>query len=164
MSLTSLAKGRVRLPNQMNFRKSAWGGEGGQFQSKNLYCNMKLIQRVISGFRVGFFNNCIVLHLYYTYLWKSCACISYYLALIPPCIYAIWFSENEGGVKGHFELFRKFVRFGTLTRPLLLKRSHILIRTFACNLYTFAAVYILHWVHKIDAAISSCSSSFIAGK
>ena len=45
-------------------------------------------KRIISGFRVCYFNNCILLQLHYTYLWKSCACISYYLTLIPPCIYA----------------------------------------------------------------------------
>ena len=27
------------------------------------------------------------------------------------------FSENEGGVKGHLEFFRKVIRFGSLTRP-----------------------------------------------
>ena len=49
---------------------------------------------VISGFRVCFFST-IVLHLclefqqlYYTYFWKSCACISYYPAFISPRIYA----------------------------------------------------------------------------
>ena len=30
-------KGRVMLPNWMNFRKSS-KGKGGHFQSKNLYC------------------------------------------------------------------------------------------------------------------------------
>ena len=36
---------------------------------------------------------------------------------------AIQFSENEGGggreVEGRLEFFRKFIRFGTLTRPLM---------------------------------------------
>ena len=31
---------------------------------------------------------------------------------------AIWFSENEGGVKGRLELFRKFIRFGDAICPL----------------------------------------------
>ena len=30
----------------------------------------------------------LVLQLYYTYIWKSCACISYYPAIIFPRIYA----------------------------------------------------------------------------
>ena len=42
------------------------------------------------------------------YLWKSCACILYYLALIPTCIYAtingIWYMEYILPVY----LFRKF--------------------------------------------------------
>ena len=32
-------------------------------------------------------------------------------------LFAIWFSENEGGVKGRLEFSRKFIRFGTVTRP-----------------------------------------------
>ena len=58
------------------------------------------------------------------FLWKSCACISYYLALIPICIYAtiysaasfwrLWIhykkvgtllSENEGGGQRQFDIF-----------------------------------------------------------
>ena len=74
---------------------------------------MKLIQK--SNFRVqGMFFSTIVL--YYTYLWKLCACISYYLALIPPCIYATIsiikklqhnFSKMSvgGEVKGRMEFF-----------------------------------------------------------
>ena len=39
---------------------------------------------------------------------------------------AIWFSENEGGwVKGHMELFRKFIRFGDGRLPQTLKVSHL---------------------------------------
>ena len=44
---------------------------------------------------------------------------------------AIWFSENEGGVKGRLELFQKFVRFG---RPVP-KNSNIL----------HFEIYILHF-------------------
>ena len=60
------------------------------------------------------------------YLWKSCACISYYLAIIPPCIYATIsiinklqynFLKMRGGVKGRLEFFRKFIRFGCRTLP-----------------------------------------------
>ena len=29
--------------------------------------------------------------------------------------FAIWFSENEGGVKGRLEFSRKFIQFGTVT-------------------------------------------------
>ena len=32
--------------------------------------------------------------------------------------YAIWFSENEGGIKGRLEVFPKFIRFSNLPRPL----------------------------------------------
>ena len=63
-------KGRVRLPNRMNFWKSAkGGGRGGHFLSKSWCCRfwefwdfkqafliMKLIQNRISGFRVCFFQ------------------------------------------------------------------------------------------------------------
>ena len=62
-------KGRVRLPNRMNFWKSAKEGwvifnpkiyiaDFGNF--KQGFLSMKLIKRrVTSGFRVCFFNNCI---------------------------------------------------------------------------------------------------------
>ena len=36
---------------------------------------------------------------------------------------AIWFSENEGGVKGRLELFRKFIRFGRGMLPLVVNIS-----------------------------------------
>ena len=65
-------KGRIPLPNRMNFWKSAKGG-GVIFNSKIYiadfgnfkqgFLSMKLIKmikrRVISGFRVCFFNNCV---------------------------------------------------------------------------------------------------------
>ena len=60
------------------------------------------------------------------YLWKWCACISYYLALIPPCIYATisiikksQYNFPRGQVEGHLEFFRKFIRFGSATLPML---------------------------------------------
>ena len=63
-------KGRMVVPNRMNFRKSSKWGVGGHFQSKNLCCRFwelwtgfflawNWYKRVISGFRVCFFNNCI---------------------------------------------------------------------------------------------------------
>ena len=64
------------------------------------------------------------------YLWKSCACISYYLALIPPCIYAtISITKNlRGGVKGRLKFFVKFIRFGNKTLPLCKQSSiHFLL-------------------------------------
>ena len=52
-------KGRMTIPNQMNFWKSSKGG-GGHFQSKNLYCkiwtfkqgffSMKVIQKGLLGY------------------------------------------------------------------------------------------------------------------
>ena len=51
--------GTVALPNRMNFRK----GSKRQLTPNPTPQNGP-------------------------YLWKSCACISYYLAIIPPCIYA----------------------------------------------------------------------------
>ena len=54
-----IAKGRVRLTDRMNFRKSSKRG-GGHFQSKNLYCkiwtfkqgffSMKVIQKGLLGY------------------------------------------------------------------------------------------------------------------
>ena len=35
----------------------------------------------------------------------------------------LWFSENEGGIKGCLELFRKFIRFGSVTCSLVLKKQ-----------------------------------------
>ena len=64
------------------------------------------------------------------YLWKSCACISYYLALVPPSIYStisiiykiLWFYNflkmTGGAVKGRLEFFHKFIRFGSGILPL----------------------------------------------
>ena len=66
-----LAQGMVRLPNRMNFWKSSKGGGGGIIFNPKIYVadfgnfkqgflSIKLIKRrVISGFRVCFFNNCI---------------------------------------------------------------------------------------------------------
>ena len=60
-------KGRVPLPNGIIFWKSFKGGGGGIFNPKiyiadlgNFKRGLKLIKRrVISGFRVCFFNKCI---------------------------------------------------------------------------------------------------------
>ena len=74
------------------------------------------------------------------YFWKSCACFSYYRAIIyliaymqpymvpPICEGSVSimkqlqhnFPKKKGRwwVKGRLDIFRKFIRFGTLTRPL----------------------------------------------
>ena len=51
------------------------------------------------------------------HLWKSCACISYYLALVPPCIYSTISIIKKMcniifRIKGRLEFFRKFIWFG----------------------------------------------------
>ena len=123
-------KGTVALPNQMTFRKvqikkfilQILGTWNRHFLAWDWF------KRVISGFRVCFFNNCIEKNQNKThfeegssshtslrdgsgyqngwifgkvpnghwppapqngpYLWKSCAYISYYRALIHPCMYS----------------------------------------------------------------------------
>ena len=58
--------------------------------------------------------NCTTV-LYYAYIWKSCACIPYYPAIITPCIYATIsvikichiFSKNEGGGSKAVWIFSK---------------------------------------------------------
>ena len=67
--LTTFTKGRMALPNQMNFRKSSKGGEGSFSIQKftlqilgtlnRAFLAWNWFKRVISGFRVCFFNNCI---------------------------------------------------------------------------------------------------------
>ena len=64
-------KGKIPLPNRMNFSKSARGGGVGGLSISKIFIadfanfkhgflSMKLVKkRVISGFRVCFFNNCI---------------------------------------------------------------------------------------------------------
>ena len=51
---------------------------------------------------------------------------------------ALWFSENEGAVKGRFEFFRKFIRLDSLTRPLssifVSRRWQMGVQTKLCNL------------------------------
>ena len=111
------SKGRVDIPNRMNFWKSAKGG--GLFSIK--------YKIVISGIRVCFFQQLycitIVLHVYLEIMCS--ACISYYPAIISPHLYttisvikiAIKFSKSEGGGEGRLELFRKFIRFDIFTLP-----------------------------------------------
>ena len=98
-------RGRVTLPNQMNFRKS----------SKRQLTPPPTPQ---NG----------------PYLWKSCACISYYLALVPPCIYStislikmcnIILRKWGGRVEGRLEFSRKFIRFGAAILPLILVSSNV---------------------------------------
>ena len=85
-------------------------------------CLKKLFVRERSGYQIGwifgkvpkiyianfrricFFDNCIVLQLYYTFIWKSCACISYY-----PLSYLL---SNI-----RLEFFQKIIRFGSRTLP-----------------------------------------------
>ena len=42
---------------------------------------------------------------------------------------ATWFSENEGGVKGRLELFRKFISFGDVILPLSCSYSALITST-----------------------------------
>ena len=46
---------------------------------------------------------------------------SYYLALVPPCIYSI-ISIIKKIIKGRLEFFRKIIRFGAAILPLLNNR------------------------------------------
>ena len=96
---------------------------------------MKLIQN--SNFRVQgmFFNNCIEKNQNKTYLEEGTSESPYYLAIIPPRIYAnISIIKNlqhnfpkmrgwggGGGVEGPLEFLRKFFRFGNAT--LLLNKG-----------------------------------------
>ena len=102
-SLQNFFKGQVTVPNWMKFRKfSKWPSTPTPHPSEILSQNG--------------------LH-----LWKSCACISYYLALEPPCIFwtiSIVKSCNIifrkwGGFKGCLEIFRKFIWFRGRTLSLL---------------------------------------------
>ena len=88
---------------------------------------MKLIQN--SYFTVQgmfFFNNFILVQLYYTYIWKSYAYISYHPAIISPRIFSnisvmkklhYNFANMGGGVEGRLEFFQKIIRFGSATLP-----------------------------------------------
>ena len=128
-------KGRIPIPNRMNFWKSAKGvGEGGgHFQSQNLSCrfgnfkqgflSMKLIKRrVISGFRVCFVNNCIDINWYQLMLtdinWYYLAYASLY-----KCDHIQYrklqhnFSKLRGGVKGRLDFFQQFIRFSSGILP-----------------------------------------------
>ena len=51
-----VAKGRVRLPKQMNFRKTSKEGGRGHFQSKNLCC--RFFTFMYGFFRTFFEKNC----------------------------------------------------------------------------------------------------------
>ena len=95
------------------------------------FCAWNWYKRVISGFRVWKVPNSswppTPTSQNNPHLWKSCECISYYLALIPLCIYATIsiiknlqhnFPKMRGGVKGRLEFFQKFIRFGSGTPPL----------------------------------------------
>ena len=130
-------KGRVAVPNQMNFRKSSKGNFklGFLIDSKSnfrvqgmlfstLYCITivhlynKIVQLYcitsISIYCTLVQHNCTTV-LYYAYIWKSCACIPYYPAIITPCIYATIsvikichiFSKNEGGGSKAVWIFSK---------------------------------------------------------
>ena len=118
------AKGRVALPSQKNFWKSAKGGGAFSIQKFILQIFGTLnrdfwagnwFKRVISGLRVCFLSNCIVLQSYYTYLWKSCAYISHYLALKPPCI--IIYATISIIKKLQYNFSKKFIQFGSGILP-----------------------------------------------
>ena len=86
-------KGRVQLQIRMIFLEKCQRRRGVIFNPKNCiagFGNCKqsfLIMKLIQNSDV-ILNNCNVLQLYYTYNWKSYACISYYPATISPPIYA----------------------------------------------------------------------------
>ena len=69
-----------------------------------------------------FFTNCIEANQNGPYLWKSSACILYYLALIPPCIYATIsiIKKMQYNFQMPFGIFQKFIRFGSRTLALAL--------------------------------------------
>ena len=124
----------------MNFGKVPRGavGGGGGFSIQKIMLQIlgtlnrafwawNWYKRVISGFRVCFFNNCFQKNQNKTHfeegpqngphIWKSCACICHYLALAPPCIYSTIsiikklqhnFSKmSGGGGRGSFGIFPK---------------------------------------------------------
>ena len=116
----------------------------------------ELIQK--SNFRaqgMSFFNNCIVLQLYYAYIWKSCACISYYPAIIYPVIKNcnILFQKWEGGVEGCLDFFQKFIRFGIFTLPSTLG-SDVGLTIFFSNLSFL--YFVVHC--RVSAGDCSCRS------
>ena len=133
----SSCKGRVPLPNRMNFWKSSRGAGSFSIQKFMLqiletlnrtFLSWIWYQIVISEFQGFMFFSTIVLRKIKTRhtLKKACACISYYLALIPPCKYATisikkfatYFFQKWGlGIKGRLEFFQKFICFGRGTLP-----------------------------------------------
>ena len=90
-----------------NFQSGGWG----IFQSKNLFSRFWELYTRLFEIKLKFHppptpQNGL-------YLWKSCACISYYLALVPPYIYSTIsiikklkhnFPKMRGGVKDRMEL------------------------------------------------------------
>ena len=103
-----------------------------QLQSFTPLFQVGAVSTVIGGESVMFsnvFNNCFVLQLYYIYIWKSCACISYHRAVISPRKYAaisvikkLQYNfpkmKGGGGVKGRLDFFQKIIWSGSRTLPL----------------------------------------------
>ena len=100
------------------------GGGGVIFNPKNYIADFGPLNRAFwawnlykkSKFRVqGMFFSTIVLRKIKTRhtLKKAYACISYCLALIPPCIYATISIIK----KNCLEFFQKFIPFGSVTHP-----------------------------------------------
>ena len=95
---------------------------------KQGFLSMRFIKRrVISGFRVCCFNNGIQKNQNKTLFEEGTSESLYYLAIIPPCIYATIsllknlqkkFPKMRWGGDGRLEFFRKFIRFGTAILPL----------------------------------------------
>ena len=134
-----LVIGRGGATKSDEFSKKCQRGGRGLFQSKTLcsrfwelwgFLTMNLILN--SNFNV---QDMVFQQLYWEKskpdtLWRRHfthtrmhACIFYYLALIPPCIYATKsiiknlhhnFPKMRGGIKGRLEFFQKFIRFVTL--------------------------------------------------
>ena len=94
---TLKAKGKVRLPNRMNFRKSDKGGVV-IFNPKKYIADIGTLNRtfwswnwykiVIIGFRVCFFKNCIEKNQNKTPFEEGTSESLYYLTTIPPHLYA----------------------------------------------------------------------------
>ena len=121
-------KGSRPHPKRMNFRKSSRGG--GHFQSKNLCCKiwtfkqgyltMKLIQRGL--FRLCF-STIVLIKIKTRYILKKAVPKAFKKYKVPATCEGFVASlknlqhnfpkmRGGGGVKGHLELFRKFIRFG----------------------------------------------------
>ena len=98
----------------LKFSEKFQSGGGGIFQSKNLFSRFWELYTRLFEIKLKFPlpptpQNGL-------YLWKSCACISYYLALVPPYIYSTIsiikklkhnFPKMRGGGQRPYGIFSK---------------------------------------------------------